>query len=182
MRRDVPRRLRWRVCGEVAGGRDDGRPLLPRDPHSSHVAVEELAEMDTRIEAPCHEIAARVVFARDVEHDVGESGGERRELGTQQGRQDDRWSDESDHAGGCLAELADVLEGRADVAKCGPQPREEALASFSHPDRPRRPREQAEPQTLFEHLHGMTDGRAAHAKPSCRPGEAALFGDHREHR
>ena len=83
VRRDVARCLRLRMRVEVAGRGHDGGALLARDPHGGHVALEELAEVDARIVASRDEVAARVVFARDVEHDVRVRARECRELRTQ---------------------------------------------------------------------------------------------------
>ena len=103
-------------------------------------------------------------------------------FGTQQGRQDNRRRDQPDDAGRRLAELPDVQQRRADVAEGGPEPGQKALARLGHGDGPRRPRQQAEPEPLFERLHRVTDRRAADAEPDRRLGEAPFLGDHGEDR
>jgi hypothetical protein len=101
---------------EIAGRGHYGGALLTRNPHGRHVALEELAEMNAGIITAGHEVAPRVVFAGEVEHEVGVGAGERREPGTQQGRQDNRRRDQPDDAGRRLTELAHVQQRRAAAA------------------------------------------------------------------
>jgi hypothetical protein len=126
--------------------------------------------------------AARVVFACDVEDDVRRGFGERRELGTEERRQDDRRRDEADHTRRDLAQVTEFGERRADVAECWCQPVEQALAGFRRGDRPRGSREQANAQPLLEFLHRVTDRRSAHAQPRRRAREATFLGDDRKDR
>ena len=68
------------------------------------------------------------------------------------------------------------------LSEGGPQPGQETLAGLRHRDRPRRARQEAEPEALFERLHGVTHRRAADAEPDRGLGETALLGDDGKHR
>ena len=170
----------WRV--EVSGRGHDRGALLARDAHRRHVAVEELAEVDARIVATRHEVAARVVFAGDVEHDVRVGARERRQFRTQQRRQHNRRRDQTDEAGRPLAELTNVEQRRVDISQSGTERGKKPLARLRHRDRPRRPCQEANAQALLEGLHCVTHRRAADAEPDCGLGEAAILGDDGEHR
>jgi hypothetical protein len=154
--------------------------LLGRHLHGDHVALEELAEVNARVETGRDEVAPSVVLARDVEDDVRIVAGERLELRTDDRRQHHGWRDEADDARRTRAEPADLDERRGDALKRGTQLHEQALPRLGRRDGARRAREQPQTEALLERLHRVADRGAADAEPDGRPGEAALVGDHRK--
>ena len=71
MLHQIPWRLGFRICVEVRRRAHDGRALIHGHSHGDHVALDELAEVDARVEVPGDEIEAHLVRCRDVEDDVG---------------------------------------------------------------------------------------------------------------
>src|SRR5439155_27182613 len=67
VRRQVPRRFRLRVRGEVRRRGDDGRALLTRDLDRDHVPLDKLAELKPGIEAPGKQMSAAVPIRRNLE-------------------------------------------------------------------------------------------------------------------
>ena len=57
------------VLRQVLRRGDDGGALIRRDAHRDHVALDELAQLDARVEAGGHEVDAVVAHA-DVHRDV----------------------------------------------------------------------------------------------------------------
>ena len=83
VRREVSRSRRLRMRVEVRGRRHDRRALLACHPDRDHVALDELAEVNAGVEAARDQVASRVVFARDVERDIGVVAGEFRQPGAE---------------------------------------------------------------------------------------------------
>lgn len=113
-----PREIAWRcrfgVRLEIAGRADNRRALVARHPDRDHVAFDELAEMNARVEPTGNEVQGAIVRG-DVEHDIGIATGELLELGAEEHLRREAWRDEANGPGRSGAQPGDVLQHRANV-------------------------------------------------------------------
>jgi hypothetical protein len=144
---------------EVRRRPDDRGALVGRDAHRDHVALDELAEVDAGIEVSGDEIEARFVRRRDVEDDVGIGARKRAKLRGEHHRRR-QWRDDQTHAAGRpFAQAGDVLERTANVRQRGIKASDELFARVGWRNAARGPRQQPNPDLLFESIDGMAERR-----------------------
>ena len=137
------------VLRQVLRRGDDGGALIRRDAHRDHVALDELAELEARVEALGDDVDA-VVADADVHRDLGMRARERAELRRQHERGGHGRGHEADAAGRPVAQAGELVERFADVPEGGLQAREQGVAGLGRGDAARRPRQQPHAEPFLE--------------------------------
>ena len=97
---------------EIRRRADDGRALIGGHSHGDHVALDELTEVNARVEVPGDKIEAHFVGRRDVEHDVGVGLRKCAEFRRQHHRRRQGRHDETHASGRALPAFGNVVQHR----------------------------------------------------------------------
>jgi Type I phosphodiesterase / nucleotide pyrophosphatase len=124
----VTRRLRFLMRVEIRRRAHDGRALIGGHSHCNHVALDELTEVNARVEVPADKIEAHFVRRRDVEHDVGVCIRKCAEFRRKHHRRRQRRYDETHASGRAFPAFGNVVQYGRDIPERGTQPAEQLLA------------------------------------------------------
>src|SRR5262245_48010306 len=112
---------------EIRRRTDDGRALVGGYSHRDHVALDELTEVNTRVEATRYEIEPHFVRRRDVEHDVWIGIRECRELRRKHHRRRQRRDDQAHAPGRTLTLFGNPVQYRRHITQRRTQTADELL-------------------------------------------------------